>query len=1308
MSDIFTSPLSPGQEQIWFLHQLAPDQCAYNLTFGIRLRGTLDVAALITAMTQLVRRHETLRTTVDDTGSQPRQIVAPSAPVALLVEIVDTESEEAERTAYALLRAEAATPFDPTVNTFRPRLIRLSTQDHLLSMCMHHLVSDAGSYHVLARDLGELYRAACTGTAPVLPEQSIQYADFAVWQRERHTSDDTAGAIAYWQERLRDAPDLNLRTDHPRPVVQSFRGETIVIHLPAELMSTVDKLARGHRVTPFMALVAALNVVLARYTGQDDVVIGSVESGRVVPDVAPVVGPFVTSVVLRTDLSGDPPFVEVLRRVRGVLLDAADHADVPFDRLVDANPQWRRPDRNPIFQVAVSQLPEYPDLAPETGVDGEILLVGPGGARFDLNINVHRHHGELRLYVEYCTDLFAEEMIRRLLRHFEHVLSVAAKDPDLPLSRIPLLSPEERATVLGEWQGERRPYPRTPVHQLVSAQAKRTPDMLAATGAGELTYAELDRRSDALARYLRRRGVGHESVVGVAMERCADVLVAYLAVAKAGGAYLPLDPGHPAKRLDYVVDDAGAALVLTRSADAGRLPAWPDRDLVVIDDAWPEITVAADDELPELTDDRSAVYVLYTSGSTGNPKGVIVEHGALANYASWLAEYLAIQPGDVMFQYFSLVFDVAHGEIFTNLIAGATNALVPPEITLSPPALADFIRAYRCVYVGAPPAMLSLIEPGPYPDLRNVLVVGEPFPGSLVNRWNQPGRRFINLYGPTEATVGCTSYVCERLEWQANPPIGRPIHNTRIYIVDRHGNPAPVGVPGELLIAGAGLARGYLGRPELTAEKFAEDPFRPGQRAYRTGDLAMWRADGQLVFLGRMDNQVKLRGQRVELGEIEAAIAGHPNVRQVAVVVHGPQGGDKRLVAYLVPAGDGDIEADISAQSVRDHVAGELPAYMVPASYVILDSLPLGPSGKLNRKALPEPSGLATERTFIQPRTAEELLVAAAYAEVLGVDKVGAEDDFFALGGTSLTVAAVVNQLKARTGVVLALRDLYAQPTVEAVAAALRAETKQADTRPRVVVLRDGGTAGAVKTPLFCLPHVFGDSLAYRRLLTGLPSDQPLYSVEPPAPGPVFAAGLDGLVDTYLAAVRAWRPGDPFVLTGHSMGGTTAFAMALRLAESGAPPAGVILAEPSIEFGLSTRRADLARRFVELRASVAELPVPQFPAGLDATSDEEFFATLSAVMTGARIDDTLDSTELRRMWDGYAAAITALRNYQPHGRYPGRLALIRSEVDSITTAEEWAPRCAELVEVVVPGNHFSMWNEPNVAEVTRAIANSLK
>ncbi|MFD4832121.1 amino acid adenylation domain-containing protein [Streptomyces uncialis] len=1306
MSESFTSPVSSVQEQIWFLEQLAPDQRAYNLPLGIRLRGQLDVEALQAALTELVRRHESLRTTFGTVEGRPIQMVAaaPGRPLHLPVEPCPV-AETADSAVRDLLGTEAHTGFDIGVSTFRHRLFRLSDDDHLLSLCMHHLISDAGSYSVIIRDLGQLYREAAKGVKAELPTLPIQYVDYTQWQRQQAFSPETERKLRYWEGRLEGAPPLDVRTDRQRPPVQSFRGETLVHELDPQLITALLDLSRSNRCTLFMTLFAALNVLLSRYTGQQDVVIGSAESGRGLPELDGLVGLFTNSVVLRTDLSGDPSFTEMQRRTRDTLLDAADHADVPFEKLVDRLPNGRANDRNPLFQIAMSQLPTYPGFPSDAGIDGSVELVGPGGSRFDFNINVYYDAGRLQLFLEYSTDLFDRSTMLRLLDHYERLLTAVADDPTVQVPEIELLSSHERETVLAAWQGRTTEYPRVPVHQLISAQARRTPEAPAATcGDQTLTYGDLDLRSDILARYLRRKGLLHEDIVGVAFERHVDALVAYLAVSKAGGAYLPLDPGHPAKRLEYVVDDASASIVLTHSSVRDRLPQLAGSTVIPIDTSWNEIDEARGDVLPEWTDEQSAVQVLYTSGSTGRPKGVVIEHGALSNFTVWMARDCRIAQGDRMLQYFSLVFDVAHGEIFTALTHGATVVLVPPEVTLSPPALAEVIRRERCTYVGAPPAMLSLIEPGPYPELRCVLVAGESFPGALVNRWNQPGRQFVNLYGPAEATVGCTSYVCEQDDWRSSPPIGRPMDNRRVYLVDSKQNPVPVGVPGEILVGGVGVAREYLNNPELTEERFVEDPFRPGDRAYRSGDLGVWTESGQIQFLGRMDGQVKLRSQRVELGEVEAVLSTHPEVRQTVVVIRGEQMSDRRLVAYVIPRQD----AAPTPQSLRDHLAGELPTYMVPSAYVVLERLPLGPTGKLNRALLPEPPAQVASAVHVPPRTPAEEVVAEAFSSVLGHRRVGAEDDFFALGGTSLQVAAVVSFVKERTGATLALRDMYSTPTVEAVAGVLRSSLgARSQVRPRMVVLREHGTAD----PLFCLPHVFGTSLAYRGLLPHLPTDQPLFAVEPPdfADGSGPQPSLSELATAYLGAVRAWKPQGPYALLGHSMGGTTAFEMAFQLEQLGSASAPLIMVEPSIEFGESTSRANVGRRFVELLAKVAGRPAPPFDDALDSASAPDFVRGMLALLkTHQLAEPGLDVPKLEVMFRSFSTNITAFWKYRPTGRLQGRIILIRSEDDSSADPAEWEEHCSHVEDIVVPGSHFSLWNDPYVTAVAARVRRELE
>ncbi|MGA8113926.1 MAG: amino acid adenylation domain-containing protein [Actinocatenispora sp.] len=1304
MASTFTAPLSFAQEQLWFLDQMDPGRQTYHVPLAVRLRGPLDLAALRTAVTGLVRRHEALRTTVDERDGRPVQVVAPEptgelplpvreAPRADSAAAGGATGEDADALAARIIAEQNETPFDLRNGPlFRPCLYRLGPDDHVLTLYTHHVISDGWSMGVLVDDVTRLYRAAVAGTAPQLAELPIQYADFSAWQRDTFSGAKLAEELGHWEKTLAGAPVLDLPTDRPRPAVPSFAGDQLTVDFTGDVVPELRAFARRQRVTLYMVIAAAFKVVLSRYTGQDDVVMGTAVAGRELPELKGLVGFFTNMVVLRTDLSGDPTFAEALARVRDTTLGAYAHQDLPFEKVVQRVAPRRDSSRNPLFQVAIGLLPPEGGGSEDGDLRMSVLTPGTGGSRFDMSINVAEFDEVLRIFVEYATDLFDAARIERMMGHLREVLTAVVADPSLRLSRIPMLTAAERQLLLHDWQGPVVENRMVPIHQLISEQAAARPDAVAARCAdAELTYGELDRRSGLLARYLRAHGVGRDDVVGVALERGLDVPVALLGVLKAGGAFLAVDPSHPAGRIDYVLRDAGTRLLITRETLRPSLPEAVDREIVALDTVWPAAEALADSPLEEVADAGSAAYLLYTSGSTGRPKGVVIEHQGLCTFTLWMSGVFGIRPGDRMLQFASLVFDLAEGEIFTALTRGATLILVPEDVTLSPPKLAQLIRDERCTYIGAAPAMLGLLESTDYPELRGILVGGEAFSGDLVNRWNLPGRTFVNGYGPTEVTIGCTYYPCDHIAWRSSPPIGRAMPNRTGYLVDRWNNPVPVGVPGELIIGGAGLARGYHERPELTAERFVADPVVPGGRVYRTGDLGVWTPNGQIQFLGRIDTQVKLRGQRIELEEIEAVLAAHPAVTHAVVALREDTPGEKRLVGYLTADG-----AAPTVSELREHLGRDLPAYMVPASFVVLDELPLAPTGKVDRSALPAPDADAvTGAEYTAPRTETEQTVAAVFAEVLGLPRVGAEDDFFTLGGSSLQVAAVISEVRERTGVTLPMRDVYTTPTPAAVAAALDTATR-GDSGTKGLVLTLRGTGG--RTPLFCVPHVFGSALGYRGLLPHLPEDQPLYALESP--------GLDDdreplddmreLATAYLAAVREIQPHGPYVFVGHSMGGVVAWELALQLLDAG-EQARVILVESNIDLRPGATRTYIAQTFVDILAGISERDTVPL-SDVDELPEPEFLQRLLEAMTKAGIaEPDLDAVRLRRQFGVFSANARALWAYDPPRALPGRLALVRSSVQTAVPEGMWqnlAP--GGLDEFVVTGDHYSIWSEPAI------------
>ncbi|MET8701434.1 amino acid adenylation domain-containing protein [Kitasatospora sp. NPDC004723] len=1042
--DVF--PLSVFQQGMWFLEQVRPDNPAYVVPGAVRVRGPVDAGVLRTAFTEVVRRHEALRTAFGLREGRPVQVVrplpAPELPVVDLRDAGLTAAGLEER----ITAAAIGEPFDlETGPPVRLTLLRTGENESVLVLALHHLVSDRWSFWVLLSELAALYAAFADGRPSPLPELPVQYADFAVWQREQQDKGRWAGQLAYWRERLAEAPAaLELPTDRPRPAVQGFRGGALPFELPEPLVRELAALAHRRGATTYMALLAVFTVLLARYSRQRDVVVGVPTAVRDRPELEPLIGYFVNTLPIRTELGGDPSFTEVLERVRAACLGAYEHQEVPFELVVGELGTARDLSRPPVYQVSFAYGREaVPDLT-LGGARLEQVLVRSGGARFDLELQAFDRDGGLSGWFEYDRDLFDESTVERLAAHFRRLAEQAVADPERPVELLELLTEGERRRVVEEFNATEQEWPADAgwIHRAFEEQARLDPEAEALRFEGRsVGYRELDRRANRLAHRLCGLGVGRDVVVGVGMERSPELVVALLAVLKAGGAYLPLDPELPAARLEHMVRDARVPVLLTQRRVLGRLPAVEAEVLCVEEfeaapggepDTAPDVEIGGED----------LAYVIYTSGSTGLPKGVMNVHAAIRNRLLWMQDAYRLDATDRVLQKTPFSFDVSVWEFFWPLAAGATLVLARPEGHRDPGYLVRTIRSERVTTAHFVPSMLQAFLREPVEEctaLRRVVCSGEALPRDLQDRFLARSRaRLYNLYGPTEAAVDVTHWTCRPDPDPHRPvPIGRPIANTRIHVLDGAMRPLPVGVPGELHIGGRGLARGYLNRPELTAERFVPDPFDPdpAARLYRTGDLARFREDGALEFLGRLDHQVKLRGLRIELGEIEAVLTAHPAVREAVVTAREHRSGDVRLVAHLT------VDADTGAPGPAElaaHLRERLPGYMVPAAFAVLDALPLTPSGKVDHSALPEP---AQERPgaapFAAPGDGLERTLAELWRKVLGIERVGAHDNFFDLGGHSLLMAELRSLLAADTGHRVSMVELFQHPTVASLAAHL-------------------------------------------------------------------------------------------------------------------------------------------------------------------------------------------------------------------------------------------------------------------------------
>ncbi|MFM9435117.1 amino acid adenylation domain-containing protein, partial [Janthinobacterium sp. CG_23.3] len=1019
--------LSFGQQRLWFLDQFESGGAVYNVPAAVRLSGSLDGDALERSLNEIVRRHEALRTRFASVDGNPRQIIAAAAACALAhTDLSGLPHAEREAKAGWLAQDEAQTPFDLDGGALlRARLIRLEPEQHIVLLTMHHIASDGWSLGVLVRELVALYTAYSQQRASPLPELAIQYADFAQWQRQWLQGEALEQQVSYWKNQLGGAPTLlTLPTDRARPASQSYRGASLPFVISQATTAGLHALSRQARATLFMTLAAAFNVLLARHAGQSDICIGTPIANRQRAELEPLIGFFVNTLVLRTQVDGDAAFSDLLQQVRATALGAYAHQDLPFEQLVEALNPERHASHAPLFQVmlALQNAPMSGLALP--GLTIEVLPGAEAPAKFDLTWNVREEGGQLLNTFEYSTDLFDAATMQRMAGHLTRLLEAVVAEPGTRVADLPLLRDAERDQLLVAWNQTGQAYPtELCVEQLFEAQVARTPERVALSCAGvELSYAQLNQRANRVAHLLRRRGIGPGAVVGVCLERNADLIVALLAVLKAGAAYLPLDPDYPRERIAFMLDDAGVALVLAHARFQDLLSTC-QAPIALVDEQLGQAE-AGDNPAP-LAGARDLAYVIYTSGSTGQPKGVAIEHRATVTLLHWARDTFTPEQRAGMLASTSVCFDLSVFEIFVPLSWGGRILLI--ENALHLPALQD--KSALTFINTVPSAMTELVRMGQVPaSVKVVGLAGEPLQNALVQSIYQAGVDSVyNLYGPSEDTTYSTFVRLERGSTQA-VSIGRPIANTRLYILDARMEPVPLGVAGELYIGGDGLARGYLHRAELTREKFIADPFSadPAARLYKTGDLVRYRADGQVDFLGRLDHQVKLRGYRIELGDIEAALLAHGQVREAVLQVREDQPGDRRLVAYLVAA---TAEAPGAAE-LRAFLQDKLPGYMIPSAFVPLPRMPLTPNGKIDRKALPAPQGaaLASAAQYLAPASATEKQVAAVWQTVLGVERVGVHDNFFDLGGHSLLAIQLVARLRDAVSIDIPLHTLFQAP----------------------------------------------------------------------------------------------------------------------------------------------------------------------------------------------------------------------------------------------------------------------------------------
>ena len=1295
------APLSFAQEQIWLHCQFAKE--LYNESVTVYRSGSLDLHNLKRALDAMMRRHEAWRTTFKLVDGQPVQIVQP--PYEQTIETVDLRHlphDQQEGESLRLAQERARIPFDMESGPLvRAMVVQFGEAEYRLYLFLHHIIFDGFSvYNVFLPELVKTYNAFLAGDTPRLPELRLQYSDFAQWQRDSIKQAQLEESRAFWASQLDgEIPVLELPTDHPRPALQSFRGAMHRFAFPKNLTEQLHELAQRERTSFFVTILACFAALLRRYSSQEDFVIGTVTSGRKHSELEALLGCFQNPLALRLKLAGDPTFREMLAHTREITLAALAHDNAPFERLVEELSIRRDTSRSPIFNVMFSLAPPTPQY--ETGWDLNQLDLDTGTAKFDLDLELDDRPSGLQGRFVYCTDLFEASTIERMAGHLQTMIEAIVEDPERKISYLPLLSTKEQQQ-FAEWNCTETEYPRERcMHELVEAQVERTHDASAVEhGSERLTYRELSQRANQLAHFLRRRGIGPEAKVGICLRRSLELPVALLAVLKAGAACVPLDPAYPKERLTYMLEDSGTKLVLTQPGLLSEVTDF-DAEVINLEPEWNLFAGESRENLRSGVKPENLAYVIYTSGSTGKPRGVLLTHGGLVNHNIAASRLFGISRSDRMAQFASISFDIAIEEIFPTWIAGGALVVREEDASL---VVGDFLRwvdEKRVTALDLPTAYwhelvreLSESSLRLPKSLRLLIVGGEKAQSAALVAWRKlagPNVRWINTYGPTETSVIVTSFEPKGSEEiPAVLPIGRPIANTRIYILSKNLQPLPVGIAGDLYVSGPGLARGYHNRPETTAEKFVTDPFRSeaGARMYKTGDLARYLPNGDIEFAGRTDDQVKIRGYRVELEEIEAVLGAHPGVHEVVVTARENSAGEKSLVAYLVPS----REQVPTASELRTYLKQKLPHYMVPSAVVLLEAMPKTPNGKTDKRALPapKPADFAEPQEYVAPTDELETQLTRIWETVLDKKPVGIRDNFFELGGHSLLAARLMHRIEQQLGQRLPLAALLQAPTVEQLAALVRQEQYSTSWSSLVAIQPEGA-----KPPFFCVHGVGGNVVGFRDLARHLGPDQPFYALQP--------QGLDGkrecltsiseMAERYIREIKRVQSQGPYRIGGYSFGGLVAYEMAQMLEAQGEEVAllGLFDTYPG---KMQSRGSQLKNLF-----------------GLPAREQISFVLKKGSfvVMTlKKRLELQFLPRALRNVKQACAKAAA---NYDVHP-YRGKVTLFRVREKSVGSLNDpyaiwWrvAEQGVDLREI--SGDHLSLLKEPQVRLLAEQLSDCL-
>ncbi|WP_414568346.1 amino acid adenylation domain-containing protein [Nostoc sp. CCY 9925] len=1313
-------PLSFSQQRLWFIDQLYHGSSFYNIPIAFHIKGQLNITALHQSLNEILKRHEIWRTTFKLINGQPVQEIARDLTWDLpIINLEHLSNQNWESEVKQLVAKEATKPFNLAKGLLvRATLLRLNEQEHVLLVTMHHIITDGWSCGVFLRELSTLYAAFSTNQPSPLPELPIQYADFAIWQRDRIQGEFLATKLKYWKQQLSgELPVLQLPADRLRPTVTTFAGAKQYFTFSTTLTNALKQLSQREDATLFMSLLAAFNILLYRYTDQEDILIGSPIANRNRAELEGILGLFVNTLVLRNNLSGNPTFQEFLHRVRQVTLDAYAHQDLPFEMLVEKLQPERDLSRNPFYEV-MFVLQNTPTSVQEvSGLTLHTLEFDSGTSQLDIFLSMFESQEGLTGCLEYNTDIFDATTISQFIKNYQTLLENIVANPEQHINDLSLLTPVEEEQLLFKFNQSSAEYKNLSLDQLFEQQVELTPDSIALVHQSEqLTYRQINYQANQLANYLQKQGVTKETLVAICLERSIDMVVGILGILKAGGAYIPLDPSYPVERLNFMLSDSQASILISHQEILEK-QSLSSPKIVCLDIHQDEIAQQSPENLINISKPEHLAYIIYTSGSTGMPKGVLGTHRGTVNGLHWLWKTYPFTPKEVCCQKTAISFVDSVWEIFAPLLQGIPTVIISNATLLDTQLFIEALAHHKVSRIILVPSLLRLLLDNYHyltqklSQLKIWITSGEALSVKLAKNFQElmPFAKLINLYGSSEVSANATYYDTSLLEDKVNTiPIGRPIQNTQVYVLNHNLQPTPIGVFGELYIGGDGLAKGYLHRPELTQEKFIDNPFIPTTKLYKTGDLVRYLNDGNLEYLGRHDEQVKIRGFRVELGEIAAAILQHPDVQESIVVVVNDAEENQRLIAYIV------AQKQEVATELLPYLQQKLPSYMLPSAFVVLDALPLTPNGKVDKRSLrtDEVIPISTTKTFIAARNFTELSLVKLWENLLNTSPIGVADNFFNLGGHSFLAVRLMAQIQDRFGHNLSLSTLFENPTIEKLAVIVSQPFRESSNSPVVAI-----NSSDSKIPFFCVHGAGGGINHYINLSRRLGEDYPFHALEhnPDAEEPEIIS-VEETANYYLQEIRKIQPNGPYLLGGHCYGGILAFEMAQQLQRQGERVDLLVVIDAILsETRIESTKDDDAKFLLRMAESIKTDSNIDFSVSFEELRDLSLNKQLDLINQKANFIFT--DTEIKdfiRYYKLFKAHVQAMRDYVPV-IYPHSMTLFRAKEEIIHDFESpefhtndpllgWGKFSSQPIKLIeVPGDHFSIFVEPHIQELAKTL-----